>query len=76
MSLREITCTEFLLTGNYIIFGRCSRFQVFVVATSPNVVLMHGLMYWILLAARKLAAGLKRIKTPVIRIDNLTESGI
>lgn len=64
------------LTGNYIIFGWCSRFQVFVVPTSPNVVLTHGVMYWILLAARKLAADLKRVMTPVIRVENLGESGI
>jgi hypothetical protein len=31
-------------------------------------------MYWILLAARKLAVGLKRVMTPVIRAENLTES--
>jgi hypothetical protein len=33
-------------------------------------------MYWILLAARKLAADLKRVMTPVIRVENLGESGI
>jgi hypothetical protein len=73
--LRKITFTEFLLTGSCIIFGWFSRFQVFVIATSPHVVFTHGAMYWILLAARKLAAGLKRVMNPVIRVDNLTESG-
>lgn len=35
------------------------KFEVFVTTTSPNVVLTRGLMYWILSAARKLAADLK-----------------
>lgn len=66
----------FFTGGQFHIFGWCSRFQVFVIARCPTVVLTHGVMYWILLAARKLAAGLKGVTTPVIRAENLTESGI
>jgi hypothetical protein len=64
-----------LLTWTYIIFGWCFRFQVFVITTGPNVVLTHGVMYWISLAARKLAVGVERVMTLVIRIENLTEYG-